>query len=216
MFGCLRRIGCVIIIAVALLAAWYWYARVDEPAPTPTRTTRVGGQWEPLTPDGAERARMALESLSDARGPGSVFVSGGDLASYIFFSSANRLPATAQDVEAAVIGDQLAVRAVVPLKDLGAGQILGPLVAMLDDSDSLQFSGTLRVLQSEIGQYRVKQLQVAKLRIPAGLIPRILRQIDRGDRPAGVPPDALVLPIPPYVGDIRVGEGRIMLSKQAR
>jgi hypothetical protein len=210
MFGCLRRLGCLVLILIALAAAWYWYARVDEPA-APAGPRR--SLWEPVTPGGAERGRAALEMLESPRGPVFVNASAGDIASFIFFSVANRLPQSARDLEAAVIEDRLAVRGVVSLRDLGVGRILGPLASMLSDSDTVLFSGRLSVVETGIGQYRVHELRVQQLRIPSGLIPRVLRQIDPGERPPGVAPDALVLPLPPYVQDIRVGDGAVTLYK---
>lgn len=213
MKGCAGRVGCGVLILAALVAAWYWYARVDRAPqrPAPAR----GIVWEPVTPDGAQRTRTALETLAQPRTTSAV-VSAGDVASYIFFSLANRLPEASQDIEAAVIGDRLAVRAVVPLREIGANRVLGPLAAMLSDRDSIQFSGTLRVAQPELGEYRVRDLRVAQLRVPSGLIPRVLRQIDHGDRPPGITPDALALPVPVVVRDIRIADGLITLYKTAR
>ena len=213
MFGCLRRLGCLALIIVALAAAWYWYARVDEPA-APAGTARPF--WEPLSADGAERGRIALQVLESPSGPVFVNVSAGDVASFVFFSVANRLPETARDLEAAVIDDRLAVRGIVPLRDLGVGRILGPLASVLSDSDTVLFSGQLSVVQPELGQYRVFELRVQQLRIPSGLVPRVLRQIDRGERPPGVAPDGLVVPLPPYVQDIRTGNGVVTLYKRAQ
>lgn len=213
MFGCLRRLGCLALIIVALAAAWYWYARVDEPA-APVGTTRRF--WEPLTAEGAERGRVGLDALGSPSGPSFVNLSAADVGSFIFFSVANRLPESTRDLEAAVIGDRLAVRGVVPLRDLGVGRILGPLASMLSESDTILFSGRLSVVQPEVGQFRVLELRVQQLRVPSGLVPRVLRQIDRGDRPLGVSPDALVLPLPPYVQDIRTGNGTVTIYKRAQ
>jgi len=214
MFGCLRRLGCLVLILIALAAGWYWYAhmRTDSGA-TPVGADRV---WEPVTPAGAERGRMALESLAGSAGPSFVSVSAGDVASYIFFSVSNRLPASTRDLQAAVIDDELAVRGVVPLRELGAGRVLGPLASLVGESDTVFFSGELSVMQPEVGQYRVTELRLQQFRVPAGLIPRVLRGIDRNDRPAGVSPDALALPLPPHITDISVSNGVVTLSRSAR
>lgn len=213
MFGCLRRLGCLILILIALAAAWYWYAHMREPAGTAIGGDRV---WEPVTPAGAERGRMALESLGGKSGPSFVSVSAGDVASYIFFSVSNRLPASTHDLQAAVIGEELAVRGVVPLRELGAGRVLGPLASLVGESDTVFFSGELSVMQPEIGQYRVTELRLQQFRVPAGLIPRVLRGIDRNDRPAGVSPDALALPLPPHIATITVSNGVVTLSRSGR
>jgi hypothetical protein len=214
MFGCLRRVGCLVLILVALAAAWYWYAHMRErPGTTAVGADRV---WEPVTPAGAERGRMALESLAGTRGPRFVSISAGDVASYVFFSASNRLPAATHDLQAAVIDEELAVRGVVPLRELGAGRVLGPLASLVGESDTLFFSGELSVMQPEVGQYRVTELRLQQFRVPAGLIPRVLRGIDKNDRPVGVSPDALALPLPPHISDIRVSNGVVTLYRSAR
>ncbi|CAN5303994.1 hypothetical protein BH23GEM2_BH23GEM2_07560 [soil metagenome] len=214
MFGCLRRLGCLVLLLIALAAAWYWYAHMrDQPAVSAVGADRV---WEPVTPAGAERGRMALESLAGSGGPNFVTVSAGDVASYIFFSVSNRLPASTHDLQAAVIDEELAVRGVVPLRELGAGRVLGPLAPLVGESDTVFFSGELSVMQPEIGQYRVTELRLQQFRVPAGLIPRVLRGIDRNDRPPGVSPDALALPLPPHVTGITVSNGVVTLYRPAR
>lgn len=214
MFGCLRRLGCLVLILIALAAGWYWYAHMR----TDQSGADVGADrvWEPVTPAGAERGRMALESLAGNTGPNFVSISAGDLASYIFFSVSNRLPASTHDLQAAVIDEELAVRGVVPLRELGAGRVLGPLASLVGESDTVFFSGELSVQQPEVGQYRVTELRLQQFRVPAGLIPRVLRGIDKNDRPVGVAPDALALPLPPHITEIRVSDGVVTLSRSGR
>jgi hypothetical protein len=45
------------------------------------------------------------------------------------------------------------------------------------------------------------------------MISTLIGRFDHGNRPAGVDADALPLPLPAYVGDIRVANGRITLYK---
>lgn len=159
---------------------------------------------------------MALESLAGTGASNSVSISAGDVASYIFFAVSNRLPASTRDLQAAVIGDELAVRGVVPLRELGVGRVLGPLASFVGESDTVFFSGELSLTQPEVGEYRVTELRLQQFRVPAGLIPRVLRGIDRNDRPAGVAPDALALPVPQYIQDIRVANGVVTLYRSLR
>ena len=57
MKGCFRRAGCLVLI-IALVALWYWYARVERPAPSTkpaagtaatAGTSAANTGWEPLT-----------------------------------------------------------------------------------------------------------------------------------------------------------------------
>lgn len=210
MFGCLRKLGCLVLFAVALAVAYYWYARVpdDERAGSGATGAIV---WEPLSPALGAQGRAAIEAL--AGGQAYAPLSAGQVASYIFLEMSNSLPETAQDLEAAVIGDRLAVRGLVSLADIGGSRLLGPLAQMLSDRDTLLLAGTINVLATGEGQYVVKELRFGQMRVPSGVIPRIVREIDKTEDRGPLSPSAIFLPLPPGVGDVRVGNGLVTLYR---
>src|SRR5438128_2448599 len=63
-----------------------------------------------------------------------------------------------------------------------------------------------------LDELNVQGLTVQGLSIPSAMIPTLIKQISR-DRPAGVSENALPLPIPRSVGDIRVANGKVTLYK---
>jgi hypothetical protein len=223
MFGCLRRLGCLAILLVAGVLLYLnrdaWLPRLQqltgvevsrrtsEPAPA------ADGSWQPLTAEGAARARAGVQSLASRGGPVYANVAPADLASYIHDELRRQLPPSAEDVQAAVFGDQLHVRTVVRLSDLGGAGALGPIAQFLGDRDTVQFGGTLAVVRPGLAEFRVRQIKLRQLSVPAPLVPQILKQLNRGERPAGVAADALPLTIPAYVSDVRVGRGRVTLYK---
>jgi hypothetical protein len=211
--GCLPRIGCVGLLVVIGVAGWLtrdrWFHRVT--ARTPTAAT--GPIWEPLTREGAERTRQALVRLSQPTGPVFANLSGGDVASYVFQSLAKQLPPSADSVQAAVIGDRLYIRASVRLSDLGGTSTLGPIAGMLGERERMQFGGTFHVLRPGLSEFQVKDIKIRDFSVPASMIPRLLRQIERGSRPEGLSPDALPVVIPRYLGDVRISDQRITLYK---
>jgi hypothetical protein len=77
----------------------------------------------------------------------------------------------------------------------------------------MRMGGELEVVRPGLGQFRVREIKLGSLSLPAQLIPRLVRELDRGDRPEGVAAGALPLRLPPTVGDIRVGKGKITLYK---
>lgn len=216
MFGCMKRVGCLVLLVVIAAAAWLtrdrWY---------PGGRGAVGADgapagvvvWEPLTPEGAERARVAVTSLARRSGPSFANARPGDLASYVFTGVSRQLPPSAQDVRAAAIDDRLHVKALVKLSDFGGAQVLGPLAGLLAERDTVQFGGTFEVVRPGLAQFRVREIKLRQLALPAGAIPRLLARIRRGARPAGVADDALPLEVPAYIGDVRVGQGRVTLYK---
>ena len=211
--GRLSRIGCLALVLVLAVLAWLtrdrWLARMTGRAPT----VAPGPVWEPLTPQGAERTRRALEQLNQPRGQVFVNLSGADVASYVFQSLAKQLPPSADSVEAAVIGDRLYIRASVRLSDLGGTSTLGPLAGMLGERERMQFGGTFHVVRPALAEFQVKDIKIRDFSVPLSMIPRVLRQIERGSRPEGLSPDGLPVVIPRFLGDVRIAGGAITLYK---
>ena len=212
--GCLSRMGCLLLIAVIAIIAWLtqdrWWPRLTG---HPARTASTGPVWEPLTAQGAERTRQLLTRLSQPTGPVYGNLSGGDVASYVYQSLAKQLPPSADSIEAAVIGDRLYIRASVQLKDLGGTASLGPLAGMLGDREQMQFGGTFHVIRPQLAEFQVKDVKIRDLSLPQAMIPRVLRQTERGSRPEGLAEDGLPIVVPKYLGDVRIANGRVTLYK---
>jgi hypothetical protein len=212
--GCLSRLGCLLVIAVLAVLAWLtkdrWWPRLTGHA---TSTASTGPVWEPLTAQGAERTRQLLTRLSQPSGPVFGNLSGGDVASYVYQSLAKQLPPSADSIQAAVIGDRLYIRASVRLQDLGGTSSLGPLAGMLGEREQMQFGGTFHIVRPQLAEFQVKDIKVRDLSLPQAMVPRVLRQTERGSRPEGLSEDGLPIVVPKYLGDVRIANGRVTLYK---
>jgi hypothetical protein len=214
MFGCLRRLGCLVVIlaaAVLYLSRDLWRpllartsGRNPEAAPETVQT------WQPLSQAAAERGERAVRALAARRGPVYVSLRAGELASYAFLSLSDALPASLRDAETAVVGDRVYVRAVVSPEELPGG---GALRTVLTRRDTLRLGGTFDVLRPGLAQFRVRDVQVGALPLPAAVIPRVVARVRRGAVPAGVDDDAFPVPVPDYIGDVRIARGRVTLYK---
>ncbi|HXY30795.1 MAG TPA: hypothetical protein VEI06_08790 [Gemmatimonadaceae bacterium] len=215
--GCLRRFGCLVVVIVLAALAWSNRARIlawvhgvtgtQSPAPS------AAADWELLTPEGADRAKKTIEKLAERSGPVFANVSPGDLVAYVFQELSKQIPSSAQGTAAAVVGDQLLVRASMDINDLGGRDLLGPLASVFNDREPVEFGGTLAVVTPGIGEYRVSQLSVRDLSLPHPAIPKLLAKLDRTPRPPGVDDDALALVVPVHIGDVRIKNGKITLYK---
>lgn len=216
MFGCIGRLGCLAVALViggaAFLTREVWMPRVMPKSTAPAVATNTS-VWQPVTADGETRARRAIESLGARNGPVFVNVAPADLAGYVYNELSRQVPGTAQGMQAAVVGDQLYMRADLALRDLKAAGALGPLGAMLGDRETLTLGGRLDLVQPGLAQYRVTEMKLKELALPRAAIPRLLRQLSRGQRPAGVAEDGIPLRVPPGIADVRVGQGKITLYK---
>lgn len=214
--GCLRKLGCLVVLIVVAIAAYVFRASWMQFIPGRERADSAvvpaGEQWQSLTPEGATRAKQALGRLQSPRGPAYTNVAPGDLAAYIVQELSRTLPASADSIEAAAIGDRLCVRMVMRIADLDRGA-LGPVAMLLGDRERLQLCGVLRIIRPGFGELQVKEFRIRDFSIPQPLIPRLVRQMSRGTRPPELSEDGLPLQTPPYIGDVRVQNGQITLYK---
>jgi hypothetical protein len=223
MKGCFRRAGCLILI-IALVALWYWYARVDRPASTKTTAdvsattgailTNTG--WEPLTIPDADRGKAAVEGLAQRSGPVFANLTPAEAASYIFPVVAKQLPPSAKNAEAAIRGDRLYVRSEVEMKDFGGAGQLGNLGFLLGSRDSVLLGGTIQMLKPGLGQFLVQEVKIGRLDVPQGLIPRLIAQLKKANTVQGLAPNGLPMVMPSYISDVRIANGKITLYKSVQ
>src|SRR3954470_8790541 len=212
--GCLLRLGCLFLLLVGAIIGWFtrdrwmpksWRDRISPPAKVAT--------WEPLTSSGAERTQTALDRLSRPSGPVFETLSGADVTSYAFRELARRMPASADSIQARVTGEKISMRANVNTADMKG---LGAFAAMLGDREPVELTGTIRVVNPGVGEFQVQDAKIRGLSIPHGMISTLIGRVDRGPKRPGVDADAMPLPLPPYVGDIRVANGKITLYKNVK
>jgi hypothetical protein len=222
MKGCFRRLGCLVLI-IALVALWYWYARVERPAASTTvLTTTTGGSstnsgWQPLTAADAERGRVAVEALARRSGPVFANLSPAEAASYIFLIVAKQLPPSARNAEASIVGDRLYVRSEVDLKDFGGAGQLGALGMLLGSRDSVLLGGTIHMLKPGLAEFQVQEVKLGKLQVPKALIPRLITQMTHGKNKAlGISESSLPMVMPAYISDVRIANGKITLYKSVK
>lgn len=211
----MRKIGCLVILAVGVAAGWLLRDRIFGSARPSAERSAPTAQWERLTPEGAARMRASLQSLQNPFGPVSVTVSPGDLASYVLEQLRRQLPPSADSIEAGAFGDRLYVRAVIKPTDFGGIDALGPIASFLGDREEMQFGGGFEILRPGLAQFRVQEIRLRDFPIPPRAIPRLLRSVARGTRPEGLSDDGLPLVVPQYVGDVRIEPGKVTLYKRA-
>ena len=212
---CLGRLGCLLLVLILLIAAWYtrglWLP--ERFRSYPESSNAAPPSWQPLTDSGAQRTQTALSKLSNPHGPVFQTLSGADVASFIFRTLARQLPPSTDSIQAQVKDDLISMRANVRVKDLGNTTALGPLASMLGDRATVALTGTLQVLRPGLAEFHVRSATIKSIEVPTTMIPQIIGRMNRGYRPPGIAPDALPLPIPAYIGDIRVANGKITLYK---
>ena len=211
--GCIARLGCLFVLAILAVVAWFTRDHWLPDRFTSHGSTASAPAWQPLTTAGADSTQTALTRLSQPRGPVFQTLSGAAVASYVFRELARQLPPSTDSVQALVQGDRMSMRASIDMSELRG---LGPAIGVISGRERVQFTGTLRVVSTGLAEFQIQQVRIGELPLPRGMIPTLIRRFERGNRPAGLDANALPLPIPRYVGDIRVANGKITLYKNTQ
>lgn len=211
--GCIARMGCLVMLALLGAGAWFtrdrWISKIKATEPVVAAAT----VWEPLTPEAGVRGKKAIDAMQTSGGPVFANLRAGEIASYVFETVGRALPASADSVQAAVIGDALYVRAIVPMKDLAGSGALGPLGGLLNDREKISIGGTFRVIRPGLSEFQVRDITLRDFKVPRGAIPRLVQQLSHGNRPAGVDPDALPVTTPTSLADVRIANRQVTLYK---
>jgi hypothetical protein len=212
--GCIARLGCLVLLACLAVAGWLtrdqWLHKLPGRSPAAVSTAPV---WQPLSPEAGARGKRAIDDLSNRSGPVFKNLTASEVASYVFQTLAKTIPASADSAEAAVIGDALYVRAVLPMREIAGSGVLGPLAGLMNDRERLQLGGSFHVIRPGLSEFEVREVKLRDFKVPSGAIPRLLQQISRGNRPEGVAANALPVTTPRSLADVRIANGRVTLYK---
>ncbi len=224
MFGCIWRLGCLLVLAAAAAVGWFtrdsWYPKLRRrlhlaplAATTPAVNVAPTAKWEPLTADGAARARASIASLASRSGPVYVNVAAGDLAAYALGPAIRELTHDSTGAEALAHDERIYVKAMVNVADLADATALGPLGTMLSGKQEVTVRGQLEVIAPGRAQFLVDQIAFKELQLPSALIAKIVSRIAVKERTAGTPKNAIRVAIPRELADVRVAKGHVVLYK---
>jgi hypothetical protein len=210
--GCLARLGCLILIVCIGVGAWVTRA-MWLPASFREHPPVAANMWQPISQAGAARTRAALDKLSQPRGPVYQSISAGDVASLAFAETIGQ-KGQVDSVEARISGAAMLIRGQVTTGNLR--DKLGPLAGIMKERETVELVGTFNMLQPGIGEFVVNRAMIGQVTLPAGMVPRLVREIDKHPRPEGVADNALPLQVPTYVSDIRIANGKVTVYKNVK
>jgi hypothetical protein len=213
--GCLRRIGCLIIVALVLCAGYVTRHRWMSYVPMVTHRQAdviAGLKWKPVMPTGPAVARAAIARLDSFDGPVFVNVAAPDFVAFALDSAVPGITDGSRLAAAAVSGGQVYVRAVVRVADLGAENV--PLLGgIAEKAATIVIGGTLVVTRPGTGEWMVKEIDVDAIHVPAAAVARVAHAFAARLKRAGSTDEALAFAIPSRVADVRVRNGSVVLYK---
>lgn len=206
MSGCLRRLGCLVLLIVlgagAFVTRDLWWERVTGQAVVDPRDWQAPAPRPPRLSDIERGARGAWVSLSPA-----------ELAA-LLRASVQSLPVPLRDPQVAISGDRISVRGRVSLGEVAVARELGPLASFLRGDQPVVLTGRPRVERKGQGVVVVEELKVGPAEVPAPLLRAVVRQLGADPGPGDPPGEVSIsFSLPPTVGDMRVARGKLTIYR---
>ncbi len=211
--GCLKNvlagIGCLVVLLAAAVAGYLYRDRLAHLyrhlRGLPEAPALV---WVRPDSGGASRAEAALRALANRGGPAYVDIPPGELAALIDRELA-RVPRRVFDSVAVALADgQVLVRGKLDVSQLPK-RLLGPLSEGLGRYEPVVAGGRLAAGPDGRVRWTIEELKIRDFPFPRTTIPAIIRSFDVSD----VHDAAVPIPLPVAVGDVRVSESGVRLSR---
>ena len=210
-FGCLRRLVSLAILAALVLLAWYYRSTIVAS----WRRFRGQAPVAEAPPVDAERSAQAkYAALAGARPPLRVALSEDELQALVRTRFSGMLPRWVDSARIRLEGEQVRLSGRVPVDHLPDVKSLGEVAGLLPDTTEVAVKGQVIPLGQGRVALAVDQVTAAHVPLPHRLIPQILGNLKQG-RPAqaSAPADALVLPLPRTISSAYVrGDSLVLLT----
>lgn len=209
MSGCLRRVGCLVLLLVLLSLGWFtrglWWERVTGRPLEPEQS------WHAVPASGGAEVSQRVQSLRRPEGEAFVSLTPAEVGTLLLGPAAARLPESVSDLATSISGEHVSLRATLDLARLRGVEDLGPIASLLTARRQVTITGRPDVVRPGTGELRVERVTVSGVEVPPPVVGSLLRQLDRSA--SGSTGRSITFSLPPYIGDIRVARGHVILYK---
>ena len=215
MNGCLKgvlRLGCVVAIAAALLALWWfrepilrtgarWFGRSQ--ALPPVADTAVGAP----TPKAVASGQTKVGSLGATAGPDSIVLTPNEVASLIGSSIDWRVRKTFDSLRVELLEGSLAVHARLDTRALPP-DALGPIAPFVQPREPLRLGGTLAIDRPGIARFTIREISLRGFAFPGPAVKSVARQWAGADADGAIP-----LQVDPAIARIAIHPTGVVLYR---
>lgn len=207
--GCLKS-----FVVLALVAALAVFGLLNRDRITGAWRSLRGAEVVAAPLPSAELADVANQKLLKLRNgeARSVALTETEIQSLLLYKYRQLLPAFVDSPRVELENGKIQVHARVPVERLPQLSELGEAAAFLPDTTEVGVIGQILPLRAGRVALAVDQVRAARIPLPGRLVPGALRKLGRKDE-AGLPADALAVPLPPGVDAAYVrGDSLVFLN----
>ena len=212
--GLFRKIVILVLLVVAAYAGWKWgpevFPKVHE------RLGLTGGNEAREVVSSQEMADSVLALVQGFRrgdGPTQLALGGSELTSVLRYSVSGLVPDGVLNPQVMLKEGRVHIRAQVDLGSFPDLPDLGPIIGILPDTLDVALEASLMPFGNGKAALLVHRLEASRIPLPRRLIPEILAAMGRTDQP-GLPPEALLVPLPAGLGSAYILTDSLILSTQ--
>src|SRR5207245_1515700 len=200
------RLGCLAIVLVAALAAWWfrepilhtaarWFGPHSTKLP-PVTDTAVGAP----TPKALSSSQTKMDRLKQPSPPDSVVLSANEVAAMIGSGIDWSVRKSFDSLRVELLEGSVAVYCRLDTRGTPP-DALGPLAAFLNPMEPLRFAGPLAIERPGIARFKVQELSLRGMQFPGAMVIQLAQPVAGADSTGAVPlrvsPTFTDVPLPP-------------------
>jgi hypothetical protein len=217
--GCLKgvlRLGCLAIVMVAALVAWWfrepilrtaarWFGPHSTKLP-PVADTAVGAP----TPKALSSSQSKFDRLKTPTGPDSVVLSPNEIAAMVGSGIDWSVRKSFDSLRVELLEGRVAVYCRLDTR-LIPPDALGPLAGMLRPMEPLRIAGPLAIERPGIARFKVEELALRGFPFPEPLVKQLAQRMAGADSSGAVP-----LRVSPAFRDVAIHPTGVVLYRVKR
>jgi hypothetical protein len=202
--GCFKgalRLGCLVVVLGAAVAAWWFRAPLLHTAarwfgPHSTKLPPVADTVGAPTPKALASSQTKIDRLRQPRGPDSVVWSPNELASMIGTGIDWSVRKSFDSLRVELFEGKIAVHCRLDTRVIPP-DALGPFAGMLNPMEPLRMAGPVAIERPGVVRFRVVELSLRGLSFPAPVVTQLAQRVAGADSTGAVP-----LRLPPGFSDV--------------